>query len=348
MKIAIIGAGIAGLAAAHVLHQHADVTVFEKSKGVGGRAATRWHDLPSGERVFIDHGAQYFKDESPALHELVSHVIPSDDLVEPSREVWTFDGDGNIQEGDPAHNRGAKLSYRNGLATLGRLIVQTATLDVKLQTRVGKLTHEQERISLADADGSSLGRFEHVLCTVPAPQAADLMLASDLPDAAAGVIIRGLSRAAYRRCLTIILGTNGAVKPRPYYALLNTDRQHPIAWLAFEHEKPGHVPSANGVIIAQMGPRYSLDSWDAEPEQVIGDVASRVTDLLGEDFSKPAWTEYQKWRYAQPDQIVPESTLNNQITGLWFAGDYTRGGRIHLAAQSGSDVAHDLLKTIPR
>ncbi len=346
MKIAVIGAGIAGLTAAHQLHEIADVTLFEKSKGLGGRAATRWHDLPSGERVFIDHGAQYIKDESPALHHVITQVIPSNDLVGLIRPVWTFDGGGNIQEGDAGQNRGAKLTYRSGLATLGRLIVEASALDVRLQTHVGNLIGGHQGFVLYDADGSALGKFDHVLCTIPAGQAADLILASDLPETSAGALIRGLDRAVYRRCLSIVLGFDRAMNPRPYYALLNTDRQHPIAWLAFEHEKPGHVPTGNGVIIAQMGPGYSLEHWETEPEQVIGDVADRVTALLGDDWSKPAWTEYQKWRYAQPDQIVPESTLNGQLAGLWFAGDYTRGGRIHLAAQSGYDVAHDLLQTI--
>ena len=40
-KVAIIGAGISGLALANKLKNHFEVVVFEKSRGYGGRVATR-------------------------------------------------------------------------------------------------------------------------------------------------------------------------------------------------------------------------------------------------------------------------------------------------------------------
>lgn len=57
MRIAVIGAGLAGLTAARELAGH-EVVVFEKSRGPGGRTATRRG--PDGMR--FDHGA-------PALHD---------------------------------------------------------------------------------------------------------------------------------------------------------------------------------------------------------------------------------------------------------------------------------------
>ena len=55
--VAIVAAGMSGLACARTLtDQGYAVTVFEKSRGVGGRMATRrtQHDIT------FDHGAQYF------------------------------------------------------------------------------------------------------------------------------------------------------------------------------------------------------------------------------------------------------------------------------------------------
>ena len=55
-KVAVVGAGIAGIACARTLMQAGlDVTVFEKSTGAGGRMSTR-----SSEFGGFDHGAQYF------------------------------------------------------------------------------------------------------------------------------------------------------------------------------------------------------------------------------------------------------------------------------------------------
>ena len=54
-NIAIIGAGISGLSLANMLKDIANVKVFEKSRGFGGRVATRY-----SEDFEFDHGAQFF------------------------------------------------------------------------------------------------------------------------------------------------------------------------------------------------------------------------------------------------------------------------------------------------
>ena len=55
VRIAVIGAGMAGLACAQeLLRADAKVTVFERSRGLGGRLATR----RQGDLAF-DHGAQF-------------------------------------------------------------------------------------------------------------------------------------------------------------------------------------------------------------------------------------------------------------------------------------------------
>ena len=54
-KIAIIGAGLSGLTLGQKLSKKADVFVFEKGRGVGGRMATRYADP-----FVFDHGAPYW------------------------------------------------------------------------------------------------------------------------------------------------------------------------------------------------------------------------------------------------------------------------------------------------
>lgn len=64
----ILGAGISGLVLAHKLNSLGkEFLILEKSKGVGGRVATRRIN-----ELGIDHGAPYFKSH-PALFELLNH-----------------------------------------------------------------------------------------------------------------------------------------------------------------------------------------------------------------------------------------------------------------------------------
>jgi hypothetical protein len=354
MHIAIIGAGLAGLMAAYDFQSRPDiqVTLYEKSRGLAGRAATRWYDRPAG-RVYVDHGAQYLRDEaglSPALHRLLQEVLPRAELADIGRPVWTFNAAGQIIEGDHAQNIAPKWSYARGFATLGKLIADAGNLMVKTQLRIDHLqalSGSSSGFGLIDPDGQTVGEADQVLIAIPSGQAADLLTASKLSptDQTTGESLAELLRTAvYRRCWSVTLGyEQPAVRERldhlPYYALINTDRQHDIAWLAFEHNKPGHVPDGQAVIIAQMANGYTARNWETPPVTVIEQVAAQVADLLGDDLRLPDWSDTQRWRYSQPDKTLDSGAVNGRIPGIWFAGDYLSGGRVHLAAQSGATVA---------
>ena len=69
--VAIIGAGISGLTAARMLTDAGiKVTVFEKSRGVGGRTANRRSEYGS-----FDHGAQYFTVKDREFRILIDSLI---------------------------------------------------------------------------------------------------------------------------------------------------------------------------------------------------------------------------------------------------------------------------------
>ncbi|HQT80996.1 MAG: hypothetical protein B7Z60_03495 [Ferrovum sp. 37-45-19] len=58
MKIAIVGSGIAGLMACHLLHKEHDIILFEKEDYIGGHVHTHpvsWGDLPQ-QQCFVDTG----------------------------------------------------------------------------------------------------------------------------------------------------------------------------------------------------------------------------------------------------------------------------------------------------
>ena len=77
-KVAVIGAGISGLALANKLKKHFEVVVFEKSRGYGGRVATR----RAGEFIF-DHGAQFFKVKTDEFKNYINPMIDQDII-----DVW--------------------------------------------------------------------------------------------------------------------------------------------------------------------------------------------------------------------------------------------------------------------
>lgn len=343
MSIAVIGAGIAGLTAAYTLRR--DVVIFEKSRGLGGRAATRWYDRPSG-RVYVDHGTQYLKSETEVFNRFLLEILPREDLSDIALPVWTFDARNQISEGDSTHNSTPKWSYKHGLATLGRLIVNAGALDVRLKVRIGSIRLEDDgKYTLIDTDGHEVGAFEQVIVAIPAGQAADLIAASALPSEKQA-LEAALREGVYRRCLSVVLGYDRALANRPYYALVNSDKAHDISWLAYEHRKVGHAPADHSTLVLQMAGAFSLDQWETDSESLVRAIAERGSELLDEDLTAFDWADVQKWRYSQPDQLASAAKLNGVLPNLWFAGDYLVGGRVHLAAEVGISVAESILARV--
>jgi predicted NAD/FAD-dependent oxidoreductase len=335
---AIIGAGMSGLAAAHTLQDAGNtVTIFEQTGDVGGRATTQQR-----EGYIYDSGAQYIK-PGPVSTLFVTERFASPDLVDIPKPVWAFDQHGHIQEGDPLQNAEAKWSYRSGLIALARRMVEG--LHVHLDTPIARVQYTARGWQLFSQANQPFGPFDRLLITIPAPQAADLIAVSILPDSLQEFIVDLLRAARYNPIISVMLGYAPAPRERPCYALVNTDKAHPISWLAWEHEKsPDRVPPGAGLLIAQMAPAYSRQHHDTADEEVIHDTISHVVDLLREPLPAPVFTAIQRWPLALPSQKANADALNALTLplDLAFCGDSFTGGRVHLALEHGVNVAKQL------
>lgn len=333
-RLAIVGAGASGLATAWALRTaDAEITVFEKSRGYSGRAATRRRD-----GLCYDHGANYFKLHSPEVERLVRDHLPSDELVTIDRDVWTFDAAGSIQEGDSASNADAKWTYRRGINTLGKLLAADASADVRRQTRVQHLDHQADGWAVYDTESAELGTFDGVVLTPPAPQTKAIVQNSTLRDGLEAQLLDGLQPASYASQFTIVLGyTQSIERPGDFYALLNTDRNHPIAWLSFEEDKPGHVPEGQSVLILQMAPDWTGAHYEESHDALVARAVDLAGELLRTDCSAPDWTDHQRWRYALPTAAADaERLLDADAAHLFVTGDALVGeGRVNRALEAG-------------
>ncbi|GAC1681851.1 MAG: FAD-dependent oxidoreductase [Ktedonobacteraceae bacterium] len=340
-SVAIIGAGMSGLAAAHTLQDAGrTVTLFEKSRGVGGRTATRKRN-----GFIYDHGAQYFKGGSDLSTEWITKRFPTSDLFDIAKPVWIFDGTGRIQEGDPKQNADPKWAYRSGFTSFAKRMAEG--LDVRLEMLVGRIHQTDTGWAAFGADNEALGKFDQLLITIPATQAISLITASHFVAEQGKAICEQLGKAKYNPLISVMLGYKPTPQTRPYYALVNTDKGHPISWLAWEHEKtPQRAPEGTGLLIAQMAPQYSKEHRGTPQPLLFQDVAQLVSTLVEEQLTIPMFTDVQYWRYALPSEKADTDALL-PITlplGLAFCGDAFVGGRAHLALEDGVHVAQRLLQ----
>ncbi|MEM1442420.1 MAG: FAD-dependent oxidoreductase [Verrucomicrobiota bacterium] len=337
-KIAIIGAGLSGLAAAFQLaEEEIEVCLFEKSRGFSGRAASR-----SKNGCRYDYGANYFKVNCNDVAALLFRDLPTDELCRIMGDVWTFNGDNEISEGDPALNEGAKWTYRGGISTLGKLLVEVGNLEVKRETLITKLESEEDSWTLIDDSLQAYAGFDAVLLTPPAPQVVNLLSQSEMDSEIRDLLMGELSQARYHSQFTVALNFAGEFSfPGHAYALINTDREHALAWLSHENQKADHVPEGETLLIAQMAPAWTQDHYHEPIEDIIREAHEAVRGLLPNELPELQWADTQRWRYAHPHSAASlEAVKPGAELGLFFAGDAFIGkGRIARAVETGLAAA---------
>ncbi|PQJ33438.1 hypothetical protein BSZ35_01460 [Salinibacter sp. 10B] len=343
-RIAIVGAGVAGLTTAYLLRNApVEVVVFEKSRGFGGRAATRGRH---GCRY--DHGAPSFSVESKRIRRLITAHLPTEELVDIGGEEWTFDREGTIARPHPSE-RVPKWTYYQGISRLGKHLAHCSQAGIHRATRIERLDAREEGWALHAQDGTVYSLFEAVVLTPPAPQTAALLEASSLPGARAHRIRQALEGVDYTSQFTYAFGYDRRL-PRPgsFHALSSRSDTHPIAWVGYEHDKPGHVPDGESLLVVQMSPQWTRPRLEDDPETFAPEVKEIVGDLLVTDLRYPHWYDVQRWRYARPQSGLDRDVLTaGAKLGLFFAGDYVRGeGTVEQSIESGFDVVRRLHETL--
>lgn len=335
--IGVIGGGAAAAAATYVLDEtvpDATVTVLEKSGGLCGRAATRRR---SGGYVY-DYGANYLKDDDERVTDLVTERLDDDGIVDASEPVYVFDESGDVSPGRDADDH--KWSYRQGLTQIAKRLFAATDAIVHRRTRVEAVVRDGDVWRVRGDDGGEWGPFDALLCTPPAPQTANLLADAAWDDEIRTALVDAVQAVGYRAVWTAVLGYEFRLD-RPYYGLVNVDKNHALGWVSREECKAGHVPRGESVLVAQAGHEWSIAHYDDDPAENVADLAIHVASVVGDDrLADPTWTDHQGWRYALPDAKVDRGPLADaEAAGLYCAGDWVAGeGRVHAALRSGLDV----------
>ena len=340
--LCIVGAGLAGAGIAYGLRDEPlEVTILEKSRGVGGRAATR-----RNKGCRYDHGANYIKDSDDRTTELLN-TLGKDGLADISEPVWTFDADGEISPGDRQETH--KWTWTKGITQFAKRLLAQTDADLQKTTRVDSLARADGAWTLTDTDSVDHGPFDAVALTPPAPQTAELLAETTIDGerpAALSTVTDAVDNVPFRTIRTLVLQYPFELE-LPYYALVNTDRDHAIGWLSRESCKPDHVPNGQSLLIVQMAPDWSTAHYDEPLESAADRVATMVAELLDDErLREPGWVDDQGWRYGLPNNSLGEDTVAAvEANELYLAGDWLAGrGRAHEAMWDGVETADRLFE----
>ena len=304
-RIAIIGAGMAGLACAQALRVagHAPV-LFDKGRGPGGRMATRRIATAAGEAMF-DHGAQYFTVRDAGFQAQVA--------------AWAADG-------VVARWAAAGAEAWVGTPGMNAPVKQLAqACDVQWSARVDALRPADGAWRL-QGEGLDAGAFDAVLLAVPSENAAPL-LQSWAPDMAA----RAVATPALP-CWTVM----AAFTARVDFAADIIRDQGAVGWAARNSAKPGRTGPEAWVI--QAGPEWSAAHLEETPDAVVPQLLGAFAHCVGGTLPEVLASVAHRWRYARSG-AAGDGMLWDGGLRLGVCGDWLLGPRVELAWVSGTRLA---------
>jgi len=321
--IAIIGAGMSGLIAAHQLKNLSDVRLFEKSRGVGGRMSTRY----AGAYEF-DHGAQYFTARDPRFQSAVELAIEQGVVAPWEGRAFYLKDEGRVLDtgGDRFVATPRMNSWPKALAQ---------GLDISLEARVSRLSKSDNQWTLHFEDGAQQVGFDYVICAVPSVQAIDL-LPDDFSEMAA------LKRAKMDTCFALMVGFEGIYDLG--WDSLRTSHG-PAAWLAVNSDKPGRNKSMTTLIV-HSAPEWSNRYAQADREWVRTEMEASAKEICGKNTSAASHLNLHRWLYASSSVSPAQAILRDPGTGLVACGDWCSGGRVEGAYLSGLAAAAAISRSL--
>jgi renalase len=320
-RVAVIGAGLAGLTLATRLHEAGwPVVVFDKGRAPAGRMSTR-----RGEGGGYDHGAQYFTAKTPDFQREVEGWVARGLAAEWRGRFGTLEH-GRLT---PKTENPVRYVGVPGMNAVARALA--ARVDVRAGVRVEQVRREQGAWTLTAETGEALGSFERVVAAVPAPQAVPLLAgAPALAARAAGVRLEPCWAVMARFAEPLALPVDGAFV-----------HGSPLTWAARDSDKPGRAPGERWVLHA--GPDFTRAHLEETPKAVAPRLVEAFAEAAGVDV-RPLEAVAHRWRYAQAEPALSEGALYDPDLGLGACGDWCAGSRVEGAWTSGVALARRLLR----
>jgi renalase len=358
--VAVIGAGMAGLTCAQQLQQLGyQVVVLEKSRGVGGRVATR--RLP-GTRA--DHGARFLEPKTELVRQLVM-MLSKYHIVQPwTDRFYQFNPDN--QELIPASNWCPYYIAPEGISAVGKFLA--TGLNIWFNRRVQQIqpNHQNDHWRITLEATTELESQEvtarTIVLAIPAPQA--LILLANQETGISSEVLDKVRSVEFDPCIAVMAGYAAekqqelaqqdlAQQDLAQQDLAQQDlaQQTPIwrgllfppgdclSWVAWDSSK--RKAATQPVFVLHSSAEFAQNYLDATDLQPAADrLLARAAEWSIPWLNAPEWMQVHRWRYGLCRRPLAESILSiNRPLPLVCAGDWCGGNQIEGALASGFEAA---------
>ena len=330
-RVAVIGAGIAGLSCAKaLLHAGFSVSVFGKSRGPAGRMSTR-----RGDGWQCDHGAQYFTARDPEFRAEVTRWCEAGVAAKWSPALGVIGGAAG-RHPDTELERFVGVPRMTAPA---RFIADE--LDLALGSTVTTLERTPDGWVLHFLESEAVsGVFDALVLALPAPQAKALLAQSASALSADSGLLGVAGSVTMTGSWAVMLRYEQKVDLPFEAAFVNAG---PLRWIARDCSKPGRDGQETWLL-------HATAQWS---EAHIEDEADRAGTLLLQAFealggpAPQAWSAH-RWRYADTEGPLERVFVWDCADAVGLCGDWLNGGKVEGAWRSGLRLAQQLQREMLR
>jgi renalase len=330
-EIAVIGAGVAGLTCAQKLHQAGrSVVVLDKSRGWGGRLATR-----RLANTHADHGVCYLQPKGELFSQLINELVGVGVL-----RIWTdgihqLSATGILQ---PPSKFSLRYAAPLGATAIAKYLGRGLEVINSQQITTLSALDDVWQLNAIDPQWSVMAK--QVVIATPPAQA--LVIAKDLLD---HDLIHQISNVQFTKSLTAI-----AVFPQhqqldaaqlPWRGIQGVD--HPVlGWIGLDSSKQ-LIPS-QPVLVIQSSGTFAQQHFNDSDLAVVGQQLWATAAAYAPGLESPELLQVHRWGYAFAQNPLPNLFLAAPTaTPLYFCGDWCGGDRVESAFLSGTAVANRIL-----
>ena len=321
--LAVVGAGVSGLVVARTLQNTgASVTLFDKGRQVAGRMSTRRTEVA----LTFDHGAQYFTVRDPLFESEISSWIEKGIVSDWKGKIGAL-CNGHFKPSIQTQNRFVGVPGMNQLCScLAEDLSLHSNIVVSEAKRVG------EAWQLTDQQANSLGEFDVMIVSTPAPQAAKLLeTVPDLQLRAASIRMSPCWAVMLAFTDTLALDSDGAFV-----------EDSPLSWIACNSSKPGRSTLPETWVL-HASPDWSEQHLEDSADSVLEDLIAAFWQATQTASRQPIYSRAHRWRFSLPAEPLEEPFLLNEQMRIAACGDWCGGPRVEGAFLSGAKLAERLL-----
>ncbi len=300
----IVGAGISGLVLARRLESAGlTVLILEKSKGVGGRIATR----RDGSATY-DHGAQFYKVSNQVVWEI-------DDIWsrEKLAKIWFQDENSIFKCADGGMTRLAKHLAQNLNIVFGQKVISIS--------KTNELHCESDRTF----------KSKHIFVSSPLPQTLDILRASQIEYP------RELDSIDYASALVGLFevdSTSEALEKIKYLQNINSD----VFSISNQLSKKVSLSLAYTVVMQPGWSRKYFEDSDVANLQKIADAFSSHLKTIDSAFTIKK-QQLKKWRFSHPtSHYANPYAVVGPLKNIFLLGDAFGGPSLRGAVSSAEAI----------